>query len=146
MDLNRTYVALLRGINVGGKHLLPMTELRALLRALGCVKVRTYIQSGNAVFEAPAARIAKLPQALEGAIFKSKGFPAPVVLRSAAEIAAVPKANPFLAAGDAFVVRGTEVYLKLGQGAATTKLTNTYFDLGLKTVCTMRNWRTVQTL
>jgi len=45
------YVALFRGINVGGKHILPMQDLRDILGALGCENVRTYIQSGNAVFE-----------------------------------------------------------------------------------------------
>jgi len=44
------YVALFRGINVGGKHILPMQDLRDILGALGCENVRTYIQSGNAVF------------------------------------------------------------------------------------------------
>src|ERR1700677_3262694 len=91
------YLALLRGINVGGKHKLPMKDLAALLEGLGCSRVRTYIQSGNAVFEAPAAVAAGLPRGLHAAILKKAGFEAPVVLRSAAQIAAVLKANPFLA-------------------------------------------------
>ena len=49
---NRRYVALLRGINVGGKNKLPMADLRDAFTAAGCTAVRTYIQSGNVVFEA----------------------------------------------------------------------------------------------
>ena len=50
-----TYVAMLRGINVGGKHRLPMDDLRAMFEEAGCADVRTYIQSGNVVFRAGAA-------------------------------------------------------------------------------------------
>ncbi|HTB22908.1 MAG TPA: DUF1697 domain-containing protein [bacterium] len=171
-----SYLALLRGINVGGKHSLPMQDLAAMLESLGCAQVRTYIQSGNAVFEASEPAAAKLPAALQAAILKKAGFEAPVVLRSCAQMAAVLKANPFLAKGadpghlhvgfmadkpsaaalkaldpgrspgDAFAVSGWEIYLHFPKGSARTKLTNAYFDSALKTVCTMRNWRTVQAL
>ena len=53
-----TYVGLIRGINVGGKNLLPMKELVAVLEGLGLKKVQTYIQSGNVVFHSAARRIA----------------------------------------------------------------------------------------
>jgi uncharacterized protein (DUF1697 family) len=170
------YVALLRGINVGGKHSLPMKELAAQLEGLGCARVRTYIQSGNAVFEAPARAAGKLPGLLQAAILKQKGFDAPVVLRSSDELGSVLRSNPFLkqgakpdhcyvgflarlpgpaalkdldpqrSPGHAYRVQGREVFLHLPTGVATTKLTNTYFDQTLKTVCTMRNWRTVLAL
>ena len=57
-----THVALLRGINVTGKNSLPMKELAQMFSATGCAKVRTYIQSGNVIFEAPgeAAKIAQV--------------------------------------------------------------------------------------
>ena len=55
------HVALLRGINVGGKNVLPMKELAAMFGAAGCTGVLTYIQSGNVVFHAPAAALNKLP-------------------------------------------------------------------------------------
>lgn len=170
------YAVLLRGVNVGGKHKLPMKDLCALLEGLGCARVRTYIQSGNAVFEASAAVAADLPRTLAAAILKKAGFEAPVLLRSVAQLAAVAKANPFLARGvdpehlhlgfladkaaaaqvraldparspgDAFLVAGSEVYLHLPNGVARTKLTNAYFDAALKTVCSMRNWRSVEAL
>lgn len=172
----RTAVALLRGVNVGGKHKLPMAELRVLLEQLGCRGVRTYIQSGNAIFETPAATMPGLPAAIQAAVLERFGFESPVVLRTAVQIRAAMKSNPFLAAGadpkhlhvgflsakpaadlvrsldprrspgDAFVVVGGEVYLHVPGGLARTKLTNAYFDAALKTVCTVRNWHTVQIL
>ena len=55
-----TAIALLRGVNVGGRGILPMHALAALLEALGARQVRTYIQSGNAVFEPPTNALAPL--------------------------------------------------------------------------------------
>jgi uncharacterized protein (DUF1697 family) len=89
------YILLLRGVNVGGKRSLPMKDLAALLTGLGCADVRTYIQSGNAVFEAPAPVAAKLPAALRAALQKKFGFDVPVVQRSAAQLKAALKAWPF---------------------------------------------------
>ena len=51
------YVALFRGINVGGKHILPMQDLRDILASAGCENIRTYIQSGNAVFTASTTAV-----------------------------------------------------------------------------------------
>ena len=73
-----TIVALLRGINVGGKHSLPMQNLRELLGELGCDDVKTYIQSGNAVFNT-SADPSELSQDITAAIERQFGF-APSVL------------------------------------------------------------------
>ena len=62
------YLALLRGINVGGNNLVQMTELRTCLENMGLKNVTTYIQSGNALFEAPSTGIAKLSRAIEEAL------------------------------------------------------------------------------
>src|SRR6185295_3017023 len=91
------YVALLRGINVGGKNIVPMADLAALFTEAGCASVRTYIQSGNVIFEAGAEEAADLPAALAARIEKRFGVRAPVVLRSAAELGAAILQNPFLA-------------------------------------------------
>lgn len=171
-----TRILLLRGINVGGKRSLPMQELAALLAGLGCKAVRTYIQSGNAVVEAPVALAAKLPQALQAAIHKRFGFEVPVIQREAAQLKAAIKASPFLKAGadpkslhlgflaakptaaqvaelkpvlapgEDFKVLGQEIHLHFPLGLAKTKLNNAYIDSRLKTVCTVRNWNTVQAL
>ncbi len=164
-----THVALLRGINVGGKAKLPMQELVAIFAAAGAGNVRTYIQSGNVVFESDAPE--PVVEAVTREIAALYGYPGRIVLRSAAELLAAYGSNPFAGVlaetlhvyfladepapaavealdperspGDTFVVRGREVYLKLPQGMARTKLTNAYFDGKLKTVSTARNWTTV---
>jgi uncharacterized protein (DUF1697 family) len=88
------YVALLRAINVGGTGLLPMQELAALCSELGLAKVRTYIQTGNVLFESRLAE-AKLCAMLEKALAARLGKPVGVMLRSAAEMQAVLDDNPF---------------------------------------------------
>lgn len=166
-----THIALLRGINVGGKGKLPMKELAAIFTAVGAASVRTYIQSGNVVFESAA------PEAVVEAVTKQIaakfGYPGRIVVRSAVELRGAYGANPFektgapveslhvyfladvpaaaaaksldpeRSLGDSFAVVGREIYLHLPQGMARTKLTNTYFDTKLKTVSTARNWNTV---
>jgi uncharacterized protein (DUF1697 family) len=171
-----TWVALLRGINVGGKNLLPMTDLARLFEAAGCAGVRTYIQSGNVLFTASRARAETLPGLIASGIAERFGHRVPVLLRTAAELGETIRQNPFLEAGaaedwlhvmflakqpdagrvatldalrsppDAFAVRGREIYLHCPNGMAKTKLTNAYFDSRLVTVSTARNWRTVRRL
>jgi uncharacterized protein (DUF1697 family) len=88
------FVALLRAVNVGGTGKLPMEDLRALCEQAGFAKVRTYIASGNVVFESKASE-ASVKEALEKQLQKYAGKPVGVVVRSAKEIGAVVKANPF---------------------------------------------------
>jgi uncharacterized protein (DUF1697 family) len=137
------YVALLRGINVGGKNKLPMKDLVAMFVAAGCGDVEAYIQSGNVVFRARPPVAAKVPAAIAGAILARSGYRIPVVMRTAGEVDDVANSNPFLATGqnpdtlhvafladkpkaggvlaldarrsppDEFVVRGREIFLRL---------------------------------
>jgi uncharacterized protein (DUF1697 family) len=167
---------LLRGINVGGKNKLPMAALVEMFTEAGCTGVRTYIQSGNVVFAAAPAATMRLAETLSERIAKRFTLRVPVVLRTAGELSAVASGNPFLKSGtdpatlhvafladkpdrkhiaaldpnrspgDAFEVRGREVYLHLPNGAARSKLTNAYFDSKLATISTARNWRTVMKL
>jgi len=90
-----TWIALFRGINVGGKHLLPMAELRRELEELGCEDVRTYIQSGNVVFRSAARAAAKLQKDIADRVEEAHGFRAPVLLLSARELATALLENPF---------------------------------------------------
>jgi uncharacterized protein (DUF1697 family) len=167
------HVALLRGINVGGKNKVPMADLSEVFEEAGCTSVRTYIQSGNVVFEAPRGGAGKLAAALAARIARRFGFEVPVVLRTADELEQVVRGNPFLEGGtaaealhvafladrptpagvarldagrsppDSFRVVGSEIYLHLPNGVARSKLTNAYFDSRLSTTTTVRNWRTV---
>jgi uncharacterized protein (DUF1697 family) len=90
------FVALLRGINVGGKNSLPMKDLVRLFEALGCKAVRSYIQSGNIVFEASEALGRRLPVALSRAILEEAGLKVPVITRTALELAHSLRDNPYL--------------------------------------------------
>ncbi|GGX08438.1 hypothetical protein GCM10010353_25170 [Streptomyces chryseus] len=94
-----TYAALLRGINVSGHKKVPMAELRELLAALGHRDVRTYLQSGNAVFTTDAEDSEDaLATALERAVEQHFGFSVDCLVRSGAYLAAVADACPFPAA------------------------------------------------
>src|SRR4051794_22851538 len=88
------YVALLRAVNVGGTGKLPMSDLKGLCERAGFLRVRTYIASGNVVFVSrePEARV---KAALEAALAGYAGKPVGVLVRTAAEMAAVVAANPF---------------------------------------------------
>jgi uncharacterized protein (DUF1697 family) len=88
------YVALLRAINVGGTGKLPMADLKTMCEEAGFAHVQTYIASGNVVFESKASE-AKVKAALEKRLHAYAGKPVGVVVRTAAEMAAVVKANPF---------------------------------------------------
>ncbi|HEX6947934.1 MAG TPA: DUF1697 domain-containing protein [Acidimicrobiia bacterium] len=77
----KKYVALLRGINVGGKNKVPMTELRETLEEGGYESVRTYIQSGNVLFESPRPR-SEIEEHIEGLLEARFGIPLLVVVRS----------------------------------------------------------------
>ncbi len=89
------FVALLRGINVGGNHKIPMADLRTHFEEAGAQAVETYIQSGNVVFEAAASKGAKLGQDVARSIEISTGFSVPIVVRSAEAWAALVEGNPF---------------------------------------------------
>jgi uncharacterized protein (DUF1697 family) len=168
-----THLALLRGINVGGKHVIPMAAVGEMFKSAGCSNVRTYIQSGNVAFAASASAARKVASSVTRLIAGQFGFEPAIVVRTAAEFAALVRENPFLkidpagaalhvgfmaeapaerriaaldpqrSPGDGFAVRGREIYLHLPNGVLATKLTNAYFDSALSTTCTFRNWRTV---
>jgi uncharacterized protein (DUF1697 family) len=91
-----THVALLRGINLGGKNKVAMADLRTLVAGLGHADVATYIQSGNVLFTAPAdADCAAVAHALAEAISATLGVTSPVVVVTRDELAQVHAANPF---------------------------------------------------
>lgn len=89
-----TFVALLRAVNVGGTGKIPMARLRTLCGSAGFADARTYIASGNVVFEF-AGSAARARHLLEEQLHGHFGRPVPVTVRSAREIAAVLAANPF---------------------------------------------------
>jgi uncharacterized protein (DUF1697 family) len=91
-----THVALLRGINLGGKNKVAMTDLRALVAGLGHTEVATYIQSGNVLFTAAAdTDTSAAARAITEAIAATLGVTAPVVVVTRGELAEIHAANPF---------------------------------------------------
>jgi uncharacterized protein (DUF1697 family) len=167
------FVALLRGINVGGKNMLPMKDLAAMFEKAGCSAVKTYIQSGNVVFRADSKLASGIGAVISKAILAKAGLRVPVVVRTARDLLRVTSSNPFVercadtdrlhvifladrpaaaqaalldparSPPDEFLVRGGEIYLHCPGGIGRSKLTNAYFDAKLGTVSTVRNWRTV---
>ncbi len=90
-----THVALLRGINVGGRNKVTMADLREVVTSLGYTDVATYIQSGNVVLRHPGRSASTLRDDLERRIEAATGWDIAVVVRTAAEWADLVAANPF---------------------------------------------------
>jgi uncharacterized protein (DUF1697 family) len=91
----KTWIVLLRGVNVGGNNRLPMKALAAELESLGFSDVRTYIQSGNVVFRGPGQKPDALAAKIRGAILGKFGFEPAVLAIEAVDFAAAAAANPF---------------------------------------------------
>jgi uncharacterized protein (DUF1697 family) len=91
----KTYIALFRGINVGGNNMLPMKALTAVLEKLGADSVKTYIQSGNAVFQHQTESVSRLSGSISTAIKESHGFEPQVFLLDLGEMEQVMASNPF---------------------------------------------------
>ncbi|MHC0429048.1 DUF1697 domain-containing protein [Streptomyces sp. O3] len=96
--MTTTYAVLLRGINVGGHKKVPMAELRSLLNELGLGEVRTYLQSGNAVFTSASDDEDALAEQLGTAIADRFGFSVDCLVRTGAYLRAVADACPYPAA------------------------------------------------
>jgi uncharacterized protein (DUF1697 family) len=90
-----TYVALFRGINVGGKNILPMKDLVGILEGIGCEKVKTYIQSGNAVFQFKGNKTKRIAEEISSKILESHGFKPKVLLVGVKELEDAVENNPF---------------------------------------------------
>ena len=165
-----TYVALLRGINVGGNNKVPMADLRTMCLGLGYNNVETYIQSGNVVFDAPGSE-ASVATEMEAGLLSTFGLTLSVVVRSAPELidlvarnpfpsetdgtklyvtcfteplvaAMVAKLDPVIALPDTFVLDGRDMFLHLPGGMGTSKLA-VHVGQKLGKLGTTRNWNTV---
>jgi uncharacterized protein (DUF1697 family) len=167
------FVALLRGINVGGKAKVAMAALRDTCASVGCEDVVTYIQSGNVVLKSRLSA-EKLRSALEEAIAKDFGFNAAVMIRTAKELCAVVDRNPYAGADDKTVhvgflhgapnaatkkclvaidcgseeltLVGRDIYLHLPNGMGRAALPVQIERCLRPTPITVRNWRTVTKL
>jgi uncharacterized protein (DUF1697 family) len=171
-----TYVALLRGINVGGRKRIGMSDLRSLLQDLGYANVRTHLQSGNALFGSSAKSVAKIEREISARIAKDLGLDVAVLVRSGRDMARVVKDNPFAAEvtdpakvhvaflsgipapdrirgidpdgflPERFQMSGKQIYLWCPYGVAGSTMLDSFADRRLGVTVTIRNWRTVQKL
>jgi len=169
----QTFIALLRGINVGGHRKIEMAALRTLGTELGFAAVRSYIQSGNLVFastDAPAA----VEASLDRAIADRFGFPVEVLVRTAEAWPALVRGNPFPQAcaqepnlvmmalakrppskdaaaalreratqGERIETAGEALWIHYPGGVARSKLSPALIDRLVGSPVTARNWRTV---
>jgi uncharacterized protein (DUF1697 family) len=170
------YVALLRGINVGGATMMKMDALKAGFEGLGFENVRSYINSGNIAFDTRKTSEKKLADKIEAAVEARFGRAVAVVVREQKDIGRILDNNPFAGEyeshkemhvlflkesmpaekakllteaaleGERYEVRDTEIYAHLRTGVADSLLTKGFLDKKLKIVFTGRNWRTVEKL
>ena len=169
------YVALLRGINVGGNTMIKMAELKAVFERCGLENVSTYINSGNVGFDCSIGET-KAVSLIEDEIERNFGKRISVMVRPQQDIGLIMGANPFegefeshkemhvlflkepmtddqisqlrsmAPEGERFAIFGREIYCHLPLGGADSFLGRGQFEKKLKVSVTARNWRTVQKL
>lgn len=170
-----TCIALLRAVNVGGNHLLPMKEFVHLLESMGLTNVRTYIQSGNAVFQTKKSDVAVLAGKIKSRIKRDHGFAPETVVLTLNELKRAVAANPYpqadanpqslhlvfldsapkkpdLAAleklkqdSEHFALKGKAFYFYAPDGVGRSRLF-ARIEKSLGVTGTARNWRTVRCL
>ena len=164
-------IAILRGINVGGHRIIRMQDLKNLFVNSGFQNVRTYIQSGNVLFDTKLVSDSEISAKIEKAIFKNFGFEVPVFVRSVKELEQCILENPFKNNDinklyitflqeepikenirktesfqfdpDKFVVSGKQVFIYCEGKFHQTKLNNNFFEKSLEARATTRNWKTI---
>lgn len=169
------YALLIRGVNIGTKNRLPMAELRAMLEDMGCADVKTYVQSGNAVFATKAEPV-KFTRVLEASLLRYMGRPIATTLRTEKQLRMIVDGNPFgkvatnpsnlcvtflanapkkvelasLYAKDfspeLFQVSRTEIYSWHPNGQGKSPLCAAFDKVPFRGAVTRRNWNTVQKL
>ncbi|HWI51103.1 MAG TPA: DUF1697 domain-containing protein [Symbiobacteriaceae bacterium] len=165
------YIALLRGINVGGHKLIKMADLKAMCEAMGLAQVQTYIQSGNVLFVS-SEEAEPLRRRIEQQIQAVFGFDVPLALRTLAQWERIIAACPFPADDglcvavlaeaptpegidrllahkieeDELSAAGSEVYLLYRQPIHKSKLTTNLLEKRLGVPATVRNWQTMNKL
>ncbi|WP_405232062.1 DUF1697 domain-containing protein [Lentisalinibacter salinarum] len=169
----KTWIALLRGINVGGRNRLPMASLSKLFTQAGCARVRTYIQSGNVVFKADISSRTSFAESIGHAIEQEHGFRPAIVLLTRDSLRSAIAANPYpetepkslhifflesipekaqvqdakalLADSESIQVVGRHLFLRAPDGIGRSRFVKgVEKTLGMR--ATARNWKTVSKL
>lgn len=167
----KTYIALLRGINVGGHNKVPMAELRELLSDIGFEKVQTYIQSGNVVLQSSLSDKERVENKIQKAILKQFDFGVPVIVKTRVEMEAIFELCPFLQDkkeesyfvilsdvstpelvnkasekiydNDEFKIINDCLYFHSSAGYGKSKFNMNWFEKTLKVKATSRNYKTM---
>lgn len=170
----KTYISILRGINVSGKNRIKMDELRDLYETIGLKNVKTYIQSGNAVFTSDEQSTDNLETTIRGQINSKFGYDVKVLVLCTAALEKIIDSLPFTGRdvaklhvtflssmpattsmdkiidkkSDAELIYIAEkaVYLYCPDGYGKTKLSNSFLEKQLNVTATTRNWKTVNKL
>lgn len=166
------YIALLRGINVGGHKKILMADLRKMFLTLGFQNISTYIQTGNVIFSSPStSNNISLAKTIEEGIQHTFGFDVTVLVRSAEELQDIVLQNPFWKEDssnidrlhltlidkkakndglttkdylpDKFEIVGQSIFLYCSQSYKDCKVGNNIIEKKLKLKATTRNWKTV---
>jgi uncharacterized protein (DUF1697 family) len=165
------YIVFLRGINVSGQKLIKMVELRELLKINGFQNLKTYIQSGNLVFDYEGSK-SEIESKIQKLIKESYGFEVPMIVLNKEEMENIFSQNPFNMSetdmkrfcvvflkskpdqnlvkeiegisfdGEELSVIDDKIFLHCPNGFGRTKLNNNFFEKKLKTEATTRNWNT----
>ena len=167
-------VSMLRGVNVGGCNRLKMAELVRVYASLGFKDIQAYLQSGNLVFSCDSADTAGVAKQIEKAIKNRFGLDTTVCIRTPDKLRRLVATNPFAGKdrtklhvtflqtkpakvsrdilnaaagqGEAFSIKGQDVFLFLPNGSGRTKLSNNFLEKILGVSATTRNWNTVTAL
>ena len=167
----KTYIALLKGINVGGYKKVPMAELRKLLSSNGFLNVQTYIQSGNVLFETLEENVKKIEMRIKKSIFDHFGFEVSVLAKTPDNLKQIfdncpfteeqKKASYFMMLHDVpdknlveiasdkvyefdeYNIKNDCIYLFCEKGMGKSKFNAKYFERKLKTFATARNYNTL---
>lgn len=166
-----TFIALLRGINVGGHKKVPMAELRLLLSKLGLENVRTYIQTGNVIFQTNNTNILNIENQIQMAMIDHFGFEVSVLVRTRAQLKTIfdncpfpeeKKTNSYFAIlsevpdkdlvkeasnkiyeNEEYAIINDAIYFYCGKGYGNAKFSLNFFERKLKINATSRNYKTM---
>ncbi len=171
-----TYISILRGINVSGSKMIKMEFLKKIYENAGFKNVKTYIQSGNVIFQYKKTAFAVLEKKIASEILDKTNFEVPVLVKDLEELKETFDNNPFLKKRkedirflhvtflsdipvkeniekikgtylpDEFMISGKNIYLFCPNGYGNSKLINNFFESKLKLSATTRNWKTITEL
>jgi len=170
----KTYLALLRGINVSGQKKIPMAELRSLMENMGLRNVQTYIQSGNVIFQSSEENPKLLERHIKNAILSHFGFEVPVLVKTGKVLKLILDECPFIPMkkeqsyftllhtvpenkrveglqkmhfpNEEFVISKHCVYFHTSAGYGRAKGNNNFFEHKLNVTATTRNYKTMMKL